>query len=108
MGRVTNIFWLSVILHKSSEIGTLIIYTFERRKLRLREVNLIPKVFQLLSGLSSSLGKFDSRAGVFHYSNMLPSGFRLIRYIYLSISKPVLEGGLTDVRLIPFAVRLNN
>lgn len=35
------------------------------RELRLRGANLEPKVIYFLSGLSSSLGEFDSRAGGF-------------------------------------------
>lgn len=62
-------FWLSIIPHKSSEISTVTIHSpppqKERRKLKITEATLIPKIIQLLSGLSSSLGKFDSRAGLF-------------------------------------------
>lgn len=86
-------FWPSVILHKSSELCTVIIHTFKRRKLRLRKVSLILRVIQFLIGLSSSLDKFDSRAGAFLCSDLQPSGFRPIRYISLSTSEPVLEGG---------------
>lgn len=64
----------SLILHVSPEISAVVIHSLERRQVRLREVNLVPKVIQLLSSLSSSLGKFDSAAGAFHYNNMLPSG----------------------------------
>lgn len=85
--------WPLVILHKPSKPSTVIIHTFKRRKLRLREVSLILKVIQFLIGINSSLDKFDSRAGAFHYSDLQPSGFRPIRYISLSTSEPVLQGG---------------
>lgn len=61
----------SLIHPVSPEISAVVIHSLERRQVRLREVNLVPKVIQLLS---SSLGKFDSAAGAFHYNNMLPSG----------------------------------